>query len=151
MKLFLITVLLLPVISFSKQLQKPEIYESAAPTNVPISQNGTGPTCYFAFKNPKDPSAAANWGFTPRKGWTNDSVVHNFNLAGSCTSTTCAPNHIIEVLSSGITYYFAAQEVDETTGAKGRWSNEVACTPPADVSTPPSSQAPSEDQNETQE
>lgn len=125
-------------------IDKPTIFMSAPPFNAPVG----GPTCYFAYASATNPgflngSVSARWAFSTTKGWTglnsdyNGSIPSaNVNLSyscatsnGVCTATGFA-SPVGDGLASNVTYYYAVQEIDNTSGIKGKWSAEIACKPP---------------------
>ncbi|MGZ3725079.1 MAG: hypothetical protein ACXWQQ_04735 [Pseudobdellovibrio sp.] len=124
----------------------PPIEAPFAPTNVPVASGGTGPTCYLKFTtdtthnvNPGifNGSVGVRWAYSTTAGWTgpgsdNDTVPGNGVLVSTCNSSVCTSSQVTDALQAGVTYYFAAQEFDQTlVPLRGKWSNEVACKPPS--------------------
>jgi len=116
----------------------------------------SGPTCYLKLSgarlfNPgiNTGQVTVRWAYSTTPGWTNAAkdYVPNFPInvfPGTVSGTGVAVRQsacgglagctasaaIGDVLGSGQTYYFAAQERDTATGGTGKWSNELECQIP---------------------
>ena len=142
---------LLPVTTTSTPvtcaIDRPTIFQSAAPTNTSAGAGGTGPTCYFAYASLINPSlldgtgnVTVRWAFSTVKGWSGADGSYSGALGGAsninvstCNSSVCTATQGGDGLAADVTYYYAVQEVDQTTlglPARGKWSAEVACKPP---------------------
>lgn len=130
-------------------IDRPVIYQSGPPSNAPIGTPGaTGPTCYFQYASPSNPgilngTVSTRWAFSTVKDWSglnhdyNGAIPGpNVNLSYACATsgTRCDGNGFAPPVGDGLaantTYYYAVQEIDNTSGLKGKWSTEVACKTP---------------------
>lgn len=106
------------------------------PAIVPTSAPTTG-TCYLSMPVSRT-GITTHWGYsTSGATWTgpngngNPEILNNCTAFGTCTPASICPTVCTQTgLTSGVTYYFAARDVDPLTGQIGRWSNVVSCKPP---------------------
>jgi hypothetical protein len=138
-------------------IANPLIEMTVNPTNVPIGSapGASGPTCYLKLSGARlfNPGINSNqvtvrWAYSTVPGWTGpakdfvpNAPLNTFpgsTLAGATVRQSacgggagCTASAAIgDVLGSGQTYYFAAQERDTATGGTGKWSNEMECQIP---------------------
>jgi hypothetical protein len=116
--------------SLTCSIAKPQIFMSSEPTNAPA---GTGPTCYLAPSGARANNGAGvskQWGYALTAGWTGANSDTAGGGAGVPPGCGNSPNCTAVGLAAGVQYYFAYREIDTILGLTGKWSNEVACTPP---------------------